>query len=216
MMKTFACFLAVALAIAPATKINAQMNTQINTQMNVQTEVLPSPGNAEQLLKFEEPSVIVVRREVIPGVVTFTRQNGCLLQNPVSRNFLNNGMTLETPIRLAASGNSLPRWRNEYRKPWQSALTDYEGGEQKIMFLQIGKHPSTLIRVSESDEKMLEAETACATAAYKIFGSNLRLLKPIPEQRHNNLSVSLSENWVTSFPVTIRISHEQPSKKEQE
>jgi len=180
MNKLFGYAIAIILAITPG-------------QIKAQT-IVPASRNLA-LLKLEESSVMVVKREVTPGVVTFTRQNGCLLQNPVSRDFLNNGTTLETPIRLAVSGNSVPQWRNEYRKPWQSALTDYEGREQKMMLFQIGKHPSTLIRVEESDGKMVEAETACAATAYEIFGSNLRLLKAIPEQRHNSLSLSLGENW---------------------
>jgi hypothetical protein len=178
-------FLGSAIAVVLVITSSAKMNAQT---------IVSYPRNSA-LLRPEESSVIVVKREVTPGVVTFTRQNGCLLQNPVSRDFLNNGTILETSIRLAASGNSVPQWRNEYRKPWQSALTDYEGGEQKMMLFQFGKHPSTLIKVEESDEKILEAETACAATAYKIFGSNLRLLKPITEQRYNSFSLSLKENW---------------------
>ncbi|MUG92287.1 hypothetical protein F7734_07390 [Scytonema sp. UIC 10036] len=162
-------------------------------------QVAMSPSRNIKALQHNESSVRVVKREVTPGLVTFTRQNGCLLQNPISRNFLNDGTVLETPIRLSASTNSIPKWRNESRKPWQSQLTDYEGGERKMMLFQIGRHPSTPIAVEESSEKLLDSQTICTIAAYKIFESNNRLLTPIPTHKHNSLSLPLEQGWKKHF-----------------
>jgi hypothetical protein len=176
---------AVFLATLPCTQINAQ--TALSYSRNV------------EVLQLQEPSVIVVKREIVPGVVTFTRYNGCALKIPVLTNFLDNGTTLKTPAQLAISGNSIPQWHNEYRKPWKSEFTDYERGEYKIMILQIGQHPSTLIGVEQSEKKLLDAQTNCAAAAYRIFGSNLRLLQAIPNQNLNSFSLPLSQGWERLF-----------------
>jgi hypothetical protein len=165
----------------------------------VKAQITESYSRNVEVLLHEESPVIVVKREVIPGVVTFTWQNGCFLQNPVCTNFLDNGTVLSTPIRLTISGNTIPQWRNEYRKPWMSELTDLEGREYKIIFFQIGRHPSNLIRVEESDKKMVDAQTVCIVGAYKIFGSNFRLLTPIPNQKQNSLSVPFKAGWERHF-----------------
>ncbi len=185
-MKTILSFIvAVFFAALPCTQINAQIAASYSRNVEV--------------LQLEEPFAIVIKREVIPGVVMFTRDNGCVLKIPVSINFLDNGMTLKTPAQLAVSGNSIPQWRNEYRKPWKSELTDYERGEYKIMLFQIGQHPSSLIGVEESEKSLLEAQTVCAIAAYKIFGSNLRLLQAIPSQKYDRFSLPFMQGWERLF-----------------
>jgi hypothetical protein len=80
-----------------------------------------------------------------------------------------------------------------------SKLTDYERGEYKMMFFQIGRHPSTLIKLEESEKQLLDSQTACAVAAYKIFGSNIRLLEEIPQQKHNSLDLHLNQGWNRLF-----------------
>ncbi|KYC37294.1 hypothetical protein WA1_47635 [Scytonema hofmannii PCC 7110] len=185
MKLVFSFAIATLLASVPYAQVTAQ--TAMSSSRNIKA------------LQLDESSVKVVKREVTPGLVTFTRQNGCVLQNPISTNFLNDGTILETPIRLTASTNSIPEWRNESRKPWQSQLTDYEGGERKMMLLQIGRHPSTPIAVEESSEKLLDSQTICTIAAYKIFGSNNRLLAPIPTQKQNRLSLPLEQGWEKHF-----------------
>ncbi|MEC4888321.1 MAG: hypothetical protein SAL70_44505 [Scytonema sp. PMC 1070.18] len=185
-MKIFFSFVITALlASVPYAKVNAQ--TALSASRNVKA------------LQLEASSVRVVKREITPGLVTFTRQNGCWLQNPISKNFLDDGTILETPIRLTASTNTIPQWRNESRKPWKSALTDYEGGERKMMLLQIGRHPLTTIGVEESREKLLDSQIVCTIAAYKIFGSNNRLLKQIPTPIHNSFSLPLEQGWQRHF-----------------
>jgi hypothetical protein len=166
--------------------------------VNAQVAV-PYSRKAEVLIHEESP-VLVVKREVTPGTITFTRQNGCLLHNPVSTNFLDNGMVLKTPVQLATLGNSVPQWRDEYKQPWKSQLTDMVGGEYKIMILQIGQHPPISIGVEESEQKILDAQTACAVAAYKIFGSNLKLLTPVRNFQPNRLSLPLGQDWEQYFP----------------
>ncbi len=152
-----------------------------------------------KILQVEEPRVIVVKREVTPGAITFTRQNGCLVKIPASTYFLDNGITLKTPGRLSISGNTIPQWRNEYRQPWRSKLTDYQRGEYKMMFFQIGKHPSKLIRYEESDKQLIDSQTACAVAAYKIFGSNIRLLQEVTNQKQDIFSLPLQRGWNRFF-----------------
>ncbi|MEM9927760.1 MAG: hypothetical protein AAF915_29250, partial [Cyanobacteria bacterium P01_D01_bin.50] len=142
---------------------------------------------------------IVKKREVTPGRVTFTRQNGCSFQSPISKSFLEDGTALETPVRLAISGNNIPQWRSELKKPWQSKLTDYRAGEYKFMLFQIGQHLPTIIKVEESDKQLLNAETACNIATYKIFKNNLSLLKPISQPRENFFSLSMARDWERYF-----------------
>jgi hypothetical protein len=166
-------------------------------QATAQTTV--SPSRNAIALRLDHSSARVIKREITPGTVTFTRQNGCSLQIPVSTVFFNDGTILRTPIQVTASGNSVPQWRNEYRKPWLSQLTDYEGGEYKFMLFKVGQHPSILIGVEESEQKMLETQTVCAAAAYQIFKSNRLLLKPIAEKRVNDLSWSLKQGWESYF-----------------
>jgi hypothetical protein len=191
------CLRGLAMKIVLNFILTAFLATFPYTQINAQTAL--SYSRNVEVLQLEEPSVIVVKREVIPGVVTFTRYNGCALQIPVSTNFLDNGTTLKTPAQLAISGNSIPQWRNEYRKPWKSEFTDYERGEYKIMIFQIGQHPSTLIGVEQSEKQLLDAQTNCAAAAYRIFGSNLKLLQAIPNQKRNTFSLPLSQGWERLF-----------------
>jgi len=152
-----------------------------------------------KILQLEEPSVVVTKIEVKPGTITFTRQNGCLVKIPVSTYFLDNGITLKTPVNLTISGNTIPQWRNEYREPWRSKLTDYQIGEYKMMIFQIGKHPSTLIKSEESDKLLVDSQTACAVAAYKIFGSNIRLLQEVNHQKQRSLLLPFNEGWKQIF-----------------
>ena len=185
-MKFFWSFIfAVLLAALPCNQTDAQTATSYLR-------------NAKSL-QIEEPLAIVLKHEITPGAITFTRQNGCLVKIPASTYFLDNGITLKTPARLTISGNTIPQWRNEYRQPWMSKLTDYERGEYKMMLLQIGKHPSTLIKFEESDKQLLDSQTACAVAAYKIFGSNIRLLQEIPLQRQDSFSLPLNKGWNRLF-----------------
>ena len=151
------------------------------------------------ILQLKEPQVKVVKREVTPGAITFTRQNGCLVRIPASTYFLDSGITLKTPVGLTVSGNTVPQWRNEYRQPWMSKLTDYQIGEYKMMFFQIGRHPSTLIKLEESEKQLLDSQTACAVAAYKIFGSNLRLLQEVTNQRQDSFSLPFNQGWNRVF-----------------
>lgn len=166
-------------------------------QINAQTTANYS-RNAK-ILQEEKPVVKILKREVIPGAITFTRQNGCLLKIPVSTFFLDNEITLKTPVNLAVLGNSIPKWRNEYRQPWMSKLTDYQMGEYKMMIFQIGKHPSSLIRLEESEQQLVDSQILCAVAAYKIFGSNIRLLQEIPNQKGNSLSLPFNLGWERLF-----------------
>lgn len=166
-------------------------------QIQAQTPVLDS-RDIEQL-QLTEPVVKVIKREVVPGIVTFNRNHGCTLQNPISTNFLDNGVILRTPVQLTVTGNTLPQWRNEYRKSWRSELTDYEGGEYKIMLLQIGQHPPTLIELEESQQQLIEAQTLCAVATSRIFGSNLKLLREHPPQKCDRFCLSLVKDWERFF-----------------
>lgn len=185
-MKLFLSFIfAVLLAVLPCNQIYAQ--------------TAASYSRNPKILQLENDNAIVFKREVTPGVITFTRQNGCSVKIPASTYFLDNGITLKTPAGLTISGNTIPQWRNEYREPWMSKLTDYKRGEYKMMIFQIGKHPSTLIKVEESQKQLLDSQTACAVAAYKIFGSNIRLLQEIPNQRQDSLSLPLVQGWNRLF-----------------
>lgn len=150
-------------------------------------------------LTIQPPHPTIIKREIIPGVVSFNRQNGCYLRSAIYTNYLDNGIALSTPYSLTGSGKTVPEWRNEYKQPWKSQVTDYEGGEAKLMLIQIGRHPSILIRVEESDKKLLDAQTLCAMGAYRIFGRNIKLIKPISEQRENNLSIQLNNAWQRVF-----------------
>lgn len=159
---------------------------------------LPSSQNVSVLLNDNFPSAKVIKREVIPGFVKLT-SNGCVVQNPILTTFLDDGTTLITPAGITIFGNSLSQWRNEYKQPWRSKLTDYEGGEYKITLLQIGKHPPTLIRTEESDKKLIDAQTSCNIAIHKVYRSNLRLIKPIQNPEKNNFSLSFSQGWEKHF-----------------
>lgn len=185
-MKIFLTFIfAIVLAALPCNQAYAQ--------------TAASYSKNARILQFEEPPIIVVKREVSPGVIKFTRQNGCWVKIPVSTYFLDNGITLKTPVRLTVSGNTIPQWRNEYREPWKSKLTDYKTGEYKMMIFQIGRHPSTLIRFEESDKQLVDSQTGCAIAAYKVFGSNIRLLQEVPNQRRDSFSLPLDKGWNRLF-----------------
>ncbi|NJM17331.1 MAG: hypothetical protein HC836_04400 [Richelia sp. RM2_1_2] len=166
-----------------------------------QTDAQTATSDLEsaKILQIQEPLAIVIKHEITPGTIIFTRQNGCLVKIPASTYFLDNGITLKTPAMLTFSGNTIPQWRNEYRQPWMSKLTDYERGEYKMMLLQIGKHPSTLIKFEESEKQLLDSQTACAVAAYKIFGSNMRLLQEIPLQRQDSFALPLNQGWNKLF-----------------
>lgn len=169
--------------------------------VSVSAQTVETVSRSAEVLLVSQPTAVVVKREVTPGIVKFNRLQGCWVQNPISTNYLDDGTVLSTPIQLAASGNTVPEWRREYRQPWKSQLSDYEGGEQKYILLQIGRHPAKLIGVEESDKKLTESQTACAVAAYKIFGNNLRLLQPIAQKRQNDLSVSLEDVWSINFTM---------------
>ncbi len=161
---------------------------------------LPSFHKVSVLLNENSfPSAKVVRREIIPGTVKMTRQNGCIVQNPVLTTFLDDGTTLLTPAGITVFGNSVYQWRNEYKQPWQSKLTDYEGGEYKIMILKIGKHPSTLIKTEESEEKLIDAQTSCTIAINKMYRSNLRLIQPISNPTQSNFNLSFIQGWEKHF-----------------
>ena len=181
----FRCTVASFLAILPCAQVTAQ--------------TIPSFSRNAKELTFRKPVAIVKKREIIPGVVTFTRQNGCLLKSPMSRNFLEDGTTLETSMRLAISGNNIPKWHSEYKKPWQSKLTDHLAGEYKIMLFQIGRHRPTIVKVEQSDKKLLDAQNVCTIATYRMFKSNLSLLKPISQPRQNVLSLSMERDWERYF-----------------
>lgn len=168
------------------------------SQATAQTAQVPS--NASALLQENSSSrARVVKRGVIPGVIKLTRQNGCVVQNPISTTFLDDGTTLKTPGKVIVFGNSVSRWRNEYKRPWQSKLTDYERGEYKIMILQIGQHPPTYLQTEESEEKLIDPRTSCSTAIHKIYRSNIGLLKPLSSPKPNHLSLSFSEGWEKHF-----------------
>lgn len=181
----FSCAIASFLAILPCTQVLA--------------ERIPSFSISAKELTVKQPAAIVKKREVIPGRVTFTRQNGCSFQSPISKTFLEDGTTLETPVRLAISGNNIPQWRSELKKYWRSQLTDYLAGEYKIMLFQIGQHSPKMVKVEESDEQLLNAETACNIATYQIFKNNLSLLKPISQPRENLFSLSMAQDWERYF-----------------
>ena len=68
-----------------------------------------------------------------------------------------------------------------------------------MMFFQIGRHPSTLIKLEESEKQLLDSQTACAVAAYKIFGSNLRLLQEVTNQRQDSFSLPFNQGWNRVF-----------------
>lgn len=152
-----------------------------------------------QALLIEAPQATIIKREIIPGTVTFTRQNSCVLKAASYTNYLNDGTILSTPYYLAGSGQTLPTWRTEYKRPWKSQLTDYEGGETKVMFLQIGRHPSIAIQTEESNTVLLDAQTKCAVGAYRIFGRNLKLIRPLPQQQHLNFNLPYSQGWERNF-----------------
>ena len=151
-----------------------------------------------QALQIEAPHATIIKREINPGTVTFTRQNSCFLKTAFYTNYLNDGTILSTPYYFAGSGQTLPAWRTEYKRPWKSQLTDYEGGETKVMLLQIGRHPSIPIQVEESNTLLLDAQTKCAVGAYRIFGRNLKLIRPLPQQ-HLNLNLPYNQGWERNF-----------------
>ncbi|WP_414620477.1 hypothetical protein [Calothrix sp. CCY 0018] len=185
-MKFFLSFIfAVFLAALPCNQTYAQTAASYLTDAKI--------------LQVEEPLVKVVKRQVTPGVIIFTRQNGCLVKIPASTYSLDSGITLKTPVGLTVSGSTVPQWRNEYRQPWMSKLTDYQRGEYKMMIFQIGRHPSTLIKLEESDKQLLDSQTACAVAAYKIFGSNFRLLQEVTNQRQDSFYLPFNQGWDKIF-----------------
>jgi hypothetical protein len=155
-------------------------------------------SNAQALLT-EVPNAIVVKREIHPGTVTFTRQNSCLLKTASYTNYLNDGTILSTPYYLEGSGQTLPEWRTEYKQPWKSQLTDYEGRETKVMLLQIGRHPSVPIQIEESNKILLDAQTKCAIGAYRIFGRNLKLIRPLPQKHNSNFNLQYHQGWERNF-----------------
>jgi hypothetical protein len=166
-----------------------------HTIVTAQTSILTASAQA---LLIDSPHAIVVKREIIPGIVTFTHQNSCYLKTAVYTNYLNNGTILSNPYFLAGSGQTIPEWRTEYKQPWKSQLTDYEGGESKVMLLQVGHHPSIPIQVTESSQKLLDAQTKCAVGAYRIFGRNLMLIRPLSQQQPS-LNLPLNQGWERNF-----------------
>ncbi|MEM9927980.1 MAG: hypothetical protein AAF915_30390, partial [Cyanobacteria bacterium P01_D01_bin.50] len=83
----FSCAIASFLTITPCVQVTA--------------ETIPSFSTSAKELIVKQPIAIVKKREVTPGRVTFTRQNGCSFQSPISKSFLEDGTALETPVRLA-------------------------------------------------------------------------------------------------------------------
>lgn len=74
------------------------------TIVTAQTRVQAS--NAQALL-IEAPQATIIKREIIPGTVTFTRQHSCVLKATSYTNYLNDGTILSTPYYLAGSGSTL-------------------------------------------------------------------------------------------------------------
>ncbi|BAZ15449.1 hypothetical protein NIES4071_73210 [Calothrix sp. NIES-4071] len=175
--------IATILAFAPCTIATAQT---------------PVKALNAQALLIEAPYATIIKREINPGTVTFTRQNSCLLKTASYTNYLNDGTILSTPYYLAGSGQTLPAWRTEYKQPWKSQLTDYERGETKFMLLQVGHHPSIPVQVEESSSILLDAQTKCAIGAYRIFGRNLKLIRPLPQQ-HLNFNLQFNQGWERNF-----------------
>ena len=181
----FSCAVASFLAILSCTQVLA--------------ETIPTYSKSAKELTVTQSIAIVKKREVIPGRVIFNRQNGCSFQSPITKNYLEDGTTLETPIRFAFSGNNIPEWRSELKKPWESKLTDYTAGEYKIMLFQIGQHPPKIVKIEESEEQLLNSDTACNIASHKIFNKNISLLKPISQPRKNLFSLSMNSDWERHF-----------------
>ena len=173
--------------------------TLLASQAFAETSLTTSQNVSVLLNRNDSSTAKVIKREVIPGTFSLTRQNGCIVRNPILTTFLDDGTTLQTPAGITVVGNSLSQWRNEYKQPWQSKLTDYEGGEYKIMIFQIGKHPSTLLKTEESEEKLIDSQISCNAAIYKVYRSNLRLIKPISEPQKSNFSLSFNEGWERHF-----------------
>ncbi len=173
--------------------------TLLASQAFAETSLTSSQSVSVLLNRNDSSAAKVIKREVIPGTFSLTRQNGCIVRNPILTTFLDDGTTLQTPAGITIVGNSLSQWRNEYKQPWQSKLTDYEGGEYKIMILKIGKHPSTLLKTEESEEKLIDSQTSCNAAIYKVYRSNIRLIKPISEPQKSNFSLSFNEGWERHF-----------------
>ena len=170
----------------------------VSTPHTVVTAQTPIAAISAQGLLIDTPHATVVKREISPGIVTFSRQNSCFIKTASYTNYLNNGTILSTPYSLAGSGQTVPEWRTEYKQPWKSQLTDYEGGETKVMLLQVGRHPSIPIQVNESSEKLLDAQTKCAVGAYRIFGRNLKLIRPLSGQQPS-LNLPLNQGWERNF-----------------
>jgi hypothetical protein len=169
----------------------------VSTPHTIVTAQTPIARANAQALLIDAPHATIVKREINPGTVTFTRHNSCSLKTASYTNYLNNGTILSTPYSLAGSGQTVPFERTEYKQPWKSQLTDYEGRETKVMLLQVGHHPSTPIQVNESSEKLLDAQTKCAVGAYRIFGRNLKLIKPLSKQP--SLDLPLNQGWERNF-----------------
>ena len=198
-MKTFfSCSVASFLTIIPCGQVTA--------------ETIPSFSTSAKELTVKQPVAIVKKRELTPGRVTFTRQNGCSFQSPISKIFLEDGTTLETPVKLAIYGNNIPKWRSELKKTWRSKLTDYIAGEYKIMLFQIGQHPPKIVKNEESNEKLLNAEIACNIASYQIFKHNLSLLKPISQPRENLFYLSTAGDWERYFSNYSKLQLRQVNK----
>ena len=185
-METFFRYgVAAFLAILPCNQVLAET-------------ISPFSTSAKELT-IKRPIAIVKKKEVIPGKLTFNRQNGCSFQSPISKIFLEDGTTLETPVKIAISGNNIPKWRSELKKPWQSKLTDYQSGEYKVMLLRIGQHPPRIIKIKQSNEQLLNVYTACNIASHYIFQTNQNLLKPIYQPRENVFSLSMNDDWTRYF-----------------
>lgn len=168
------------------------------TPYTIATAQTPVQASNAQALLIEAPQATIIKREINPGTVTFTRQNSCFFKTAFYTNYLNDGTILSTPYYFAGSGQTLPAWRTEYKQPWKSQLTDYERGETKVMLLQIGRHPSIPIQIEESNKILLDAQTKCAVGAYRIFGRNLKLIRPLPQQ-HLNLNLPYNQGWEINF-----------------
>ena len=162
---------------------------------SAQTPVIASSAQA---LLTSTPRAKIVKREINPGTVTFTRQNSCVLKTAFYTNYLNDGTILSTPYHLKGSAQTLPAWRTEYKQPIKSQLTDYEGGETKVMLLQVGRHPSIPIQLEQSSTILLDAQTKCAVGAYRIFRRNLNLIRALPQQ-HLDLNLTHIQGWERNF-----------------
>jgi hypothetical protein len=165
---------------------------------SIATAQTPVQASDAQALLTEAPHATIVKREINPGTVTFTRQNSCVLKTASYTNYLNDGTILSNPYYIEGSGQTLTAWRTEYKQPWKSQLTDYEGRETKVMLLQVGRHPSIPIQLKESDTILLDAQTICAIGAYRIFGRNLKLIRPLPQQ-HSDLNLPYTQGWERNF-----------------